>query len=126
MNDIKPENIQPAEKMLLIKIQEKATQTSSGLILAGDEKNTAPTVGEVLQVGKNSIYEKGDIVIFRRYAVDEIRYQDKEEEKVVYFIADSDALGKVAIDELPKVERYNAIKDKKELKIAKEKNEKRN
>ena len=112
MININPEHIVPSEKRLLIKVQEKATKTVNGIELAGNEQNTAPTIGIVLRAGKNSIYKQDDIVIFRRYAVDEIRYNENGIEKTVWFIEDSDALGKMESAE-EKDTRYNAIEEKK-------------
>lgn len=105
--------IVPSEKMILVEVQEKQMETSSGLILAGDEKNTAPVIGMVIAVGKNSIYKKGDTICYRRYSIDQLTFQNGDKEETIYFLADTDILA--TIEEVNKREAkdpYQAVNEK--------------
>ena len=107
INDIKPIGAR-----LLIKIQEKPTETDGGLILNDSASNSAPVMGEVIEVGDKSQIEIGMTVFFRRYAVDELKIpNDKGDEDVVFFIEDADVLGIIKKVEIIK-DKYKAIKDK--------------
>lgn len=116
--NIKTEDIIPTGKRLLIQPDEKATETEGGIILAGDEKNTAPVKGVIIRAGKDSEHHEGQTVLFRRYAIDELKIQDGIEEQIVYFLEDSDILGTVSSEvevELSREIKYPKIAEKKAI-----------
>jgi co-chaperonin GroES (HSP10) len=108
INEIKPLN-----DRILVKIQEKPTETEAGLILSDTASNSAPVMGEIIEVGDKSKLEVGTTVFFRRYAVDELKIPNEVgDEDVVYFLEDNDVLGFIKVEEIIK-NKYKAIKDKK-------------
>lgn len=115
--NIKSENIVPTGKRLLIQPDEKASETDGGIILAGDEKNTAPVKGLILKAGQGSVFMEGQTVLFRRYAIDELKIQNGYEEQIVYFLDDTDVLASIKDEvELSKEDKYPKIAELKAIK----------
>lgn len=117
MNDIDPKDIIPTSNRMVVIPDEKPNKTEGGLELGGNSTNNAPVKGTILTVGDKSQFTAGTIVLFRRYAIDELKIQTPTEEKTIYFLEDSDILGTVKVDELPidKSIKYPQITMKKEL-----------
>lgn len=106
INEIKPLN-----DRILVKVQEKPTETDGGLILNDSASNSAPVMGEIIEVGDKSKLEVGTTVFFRRYAVDELKIPNEVgDEDVVYFLEDNDVLGFIKVEEIIK-NKYKAIKE---------------
>ncbi len=80
-------NFQPLANRVLIEREEEVTTTASGIILPDNAKEK-PLQGKVLAVGPDAKEEgisEGDIVVFGKYAGNEITLDNKE-----YLILNSD------------------------------------
>lgn len=74
----------------------EVTQTAGGLEMAEDkEQNTAPVFGTVTAVADSSTVPVGTVLVFRKYAIDELKYQTPEGEKKIYLLDGRDILGVV-------------------------------
>lgn len=84
---------QPLGDRLLVKLPEAAEQTMSGIVLAGLEDGERPNQGVVMAVGPGARNAKaelnpmpvgpGDFVVFRKYAGEDIDFEDGAKYKVV-------------------------------------------
>ena len=123
--EINPNDILPSGARLLIAPDEKATETEGGIILGGDEKNSAPVKGTILATGPLSKFLVGTVVLFRRYSIDELKIQTSVGEQVVYFLDDQDILGSIKVDLPDNIIKYPKIAEKKELDQIKNADEKK-
>lgn len=118
MKNIKTNNITPTKGRLLVEVYEGENETSSGLEIVTAGANTAPVLGTLLKVGKDSTFTEGDIVFFRRYSTDELRINKGETEEVFYFIDESDVLGVLVEKNLSEPKQrsgdYSKIEEKKD------------
>jgi len=83
----------PLGDRLLVKLPEAAEQTMSGIVLAGLEDGERPNQGVVMAVGPGARNAKaelnpmpvgpGDFVVFRKYAGEDIDFEDGAKYKVV-------------------------------------------
>jgi chaperonin GroES len=83
----------PLGDRLLVKLPEPAEQTVSGIVLAGLEDGDRPNQGVVMSVGPGPLNAKaepnpmpvapGDFVVFRKYAGDEIDFEDGAKYRIV-------------------------------------------
>lgn len=116
MSRITPDQHYPTRNHLLIKIAEKTQETESGLITADTATNSAPVVGEVIRKGDQALFKVGEIVMFRRYSVDEIRVPTETgEDDIFYFIEDTDVLSVIKVEPLPEENKYEQIRERKTL-----------
>lgn len=92
--------LQPVHDHLIVEpVDPKETATASGIILPDTVDKEKPEQGKVVAVGPGKLLENGtrapmsakvgDIVVFKKYAPDEVKIKDKE----FLVIADSDVLG---------------------------------
>lgn len=78
--------IKPINTKILIEPDKEETQTESGILLADTVEKSKPMTGKVLSVGEDvQDIRKGDHIIFRIYAPDEV-----EENGKTYLILDID------------------------------------
>lgn len=67
----------PLHDKVLIKPKEMETSTATGIILPEISKAT-PESGMVVEVGKDvQIIKQGDVVLFKKYAPDEIKINNE-------------------------------------------------
>lgn len=86
--------IKPIGQRSLVEPYKAANSTESGLYLdTSTTDGSAPVKGTVLDVGEKSVLQKGDIIYFRRYSVDELKISTEKGEMVVCFVDDEDVLG---------------------------------
>jgi chaperonin GroES len=84
------QTIEPAQGYLLAKPSKKETQTASGFLLS-DQSAEAPKVAEVVAVGPDISYKVGDNVIYKPYAMTEIKLNGVEH----YLIENVDVIGRL-------------------------------
>jgi len=80
-------NFQPLANRVLVEREEEVTTTASGIIIPDNAKEK-PLQGKVLAVGPDAKEEginEGDVVVFGKYAGNEITLEGKE-----YLILNSD------------------------------------
>ena len=99
MNIIDVKNIVPERDGVIIKEFEKDTVTESGLELPESSTAGTPVIGQVIAVGEHSHFKVGDIVLFRRYSVDELTFQVDGKKQTVNFLTDSEVVAHVKKDE---------------------------
>lgn len=87
------QTIEPARGYLLAKPVKKDTQTQSGFLLS-DRSSEAPKLAEVVAVGKEVQYAVGETIIYKPYAMTEVKLNDVEH----YLIEEQDILGKLKND----------------------------
>ena len=81
--------LQPTGLRYVIEPYEAATETQSGLIMDNTSNTSAAKIkGTILEVGDGDNgrlckYKKGDIVYFRRYSIDELKYINESGEDVL-------------------------------------------
>jgi chaperonin GroES len=85
--------IEPAKGYLLAKPSKKETQTTTGFLLS-DRSAEAPKVAEVVAVGEDVTYVVGDSVIYKPYAMTEIKLDGVEH----YLIEQIDVIGRLKND----------------------------
>lgn len=74
-----------------------ATTEVSGIIIAGDQANSAPVRGTVIRIStKGSPFKVGEEIFFRKYAIDELKFTEVDMSNVsVYIIDEKEVLGVV-------------------------------
>lgn len=97
---IKKENIQPVGKRCLIETYKESSVTSSGFYRAEKEYEATPVVGTVFRAGTESSYKVGDIVMFRRYSLDELKFTDDTEEVSLNLVEDDEIVCLVTQDSI--------------------------
>lgn len=86
-------DISPCRHMVLVKPNEKPKEVG-GLILAGDQQNSAPVHGTVLRTNWRSPFKEGDTLYFRKYAIDELKFvSETGVEDTVFLIDEREVLG---------------------------------
>lgn len=97
--EIKKEQIHPSGYFLLIEPLKKPIESGSGLVLPENMHQSMPMIGSVLEVGpkivprwwqfwRTQAYYVGDILMFRRYSVDELETETSMATKEkVYFVS---------------------------------------
>lgn len=83
--------IEPTPGHVLVEPDEKPKE-ANGFLLAGDEQNSAPVRGDILEVGQGSAFEVGQTIYFRQYAVDELSYTDDSARKQTVWLVDENEI----------------------------------
>jgi len=111
--DIKTKDITPTEGRILVEIYEGEKETDSGIEIVSSGANQAPVVGKIIKCGKNTPFEDGDQVLFRRYAMDELTISTGVEDKKIYFLETSDILGVIKQEKVEgRIGNYSQIENK--------------
>ena len=85
--------LKPIGARVLIQPFQSADKTESGLIMENNSNTSAaPVKGSVIEAGDKSQFKKGDLLWFRRYAVDTLKVVTPEGEKEVNLVDDEDCL----------------------------------
>lgn len=85
---MKINDIEPTKGHVLVELPEKTTEVS-GVILAGDQANTAPVRGTVVRIPESgSPFATGEVIFFRKYAIDELKFNEEDMSEVSVFIVD--------------------------------------
>ena len=92
MLEIKVENIVPLKKFIIIEPLEAPTESESGLEMPEDTNPGTPTIGRVIKVGEDSQFKEGNLVFFRRYSVDELRFRTPSGESTVNLLQDDEVV----------------------------------
>ena len=88
-------SIKPTKGHVLVRPNEKPKEVG-GIILAGENQNSAPVYGEVLRANFWSPFRAGQTIYFRKYAIDELKFlAENGTEDVVYLIDEREVLGVV-------------------------------
>lgn len=87
------QNVQPVGRRMLIEIIKSGEKTSSGLLVAESQTNMAPVMGVVLRSGDECKFKEGDTVMFRRFAVDELKMTAEDTSQMsVHMIEEDEVL----------------------------------
>lgn len=74
---------------------ERIMETDSGIERA-DQGHSTPVKGKVVSAGAESRFKVGDVLLFRRYSVDELKMPAKDGTETVVFVAeDGDIVARV-------------------------------
>ncbi len=90
MNDIKVTDIQPVGDKIIIELYNRPKETTGGFILPEEANSSTPVLGKILAKGEDSIYDIGDMVFFRRYSVDELKFNVDGKQEIVSLISDEE------------------------------------
>lgn len=99
--DIVPENIYPVGPRLLLEVFKHATETREGLIMTESEGHATPTVGTVIRTGETSMYQVGDVLMWRRYGIDNIKVYTADGDKEVYLLEENEVIAKLVGQVVP-------------------------
>ena len=89
-------DIEPTKGHVLVELPE-ANKEVGGVILAGDQANTAPVRGTIIRIPElGSPFAVGEVVFFRKYAIDELKFNEEDLTEVqVYIVDEREILGAV-------------------------------
>jgi co-chaperonin GroES (HSP10) len=93
--------IKPSRGHYVISIPE-TTQTKAGLDLVDSHSNSAPVMGVVVSAPEavdGPVHEEGTVLLFRKYAVDELKFMTNDGEQKLFILEARDILG--TVDTLP-------------------------
>ena len=110
--------LKPIGKRLIIDVYEGAEKTEGGLELSNTQSNNAPVRGTVVRTRLDSDFVEGDIIYFRRFALDELKFTTETGEQTVYAIDEMDI---IAVEEKSFIAKPTA----REEKVKKNKNERK-
>ena len=89
-------DIVPCKKFILVKPLEKPTETDSGLVLPEQGFSPTPVVATVVAAGDESEFKIGDVVFFRRYSVDSLRFYETDGNLVeLNLLADEEIVARI-------------------------------
>ena len=95
MRKISTQDVEPVGNRVLIEVIEDAEVTESGLSLSTENSLQLPTMGKVIRAGSASEYSPGDILLFRRYALDELKFNMQGDEVKIYLADCEDVIGRI-------------------------------
>lgn len=93
--EIKIENIRPVGSFVLIEPVNRPEETSSGFIIPEEGYTPTPVIGKIIAVGEASIYKEGDMVFFRRYSIDELKFNTGGTQQIVSLISDDEIVATI-------------------------------
>lgn len=96
MDIISEQNIKPNAGFLLLEVPDKPTETVSGVLLASDDNNSVPMMAKIIATHAESTYKVGEMVLFRKYSVDEIKVKDKEGQKTFWLLETENVLATIS------------------------------
>lgn len=85
--------IQPIGKRVIIEPVE-ANETTNGFKLSDENSSMTPMRGTITALGDVDGFDVGEIIYFRRYSADELKYQTPEGEKKVFLVELDEILAK--------------------------------
>lgn len=98
---MKTENIIPTGDRYLIEIHKAAAKSSSGLLIENNSNvSAAPVLGTVLKAGDTGKFREGQLVMFRRYSVDELKFITEEGEQTVHIVEGSEIIAIIKSDDV--------------------------
>ena len=92
--EIDPKNVYPIGSRLLVEIDEGDKFSSTGLELSNANNFQMPVMGKVLKSGSDN-FKAGDILLFRRYAIDELELNVKGDKVKIYLVDEEDVIGQI-------------------------------
>ena len=87
--------IEPVGDRVLVENIEGDTKSKMGLELSDANGKELPIMGKVLAIGSESKFKVGDVLLFRRYAVDELKFNREGEETTIYLAEGVDVIGRI-------------------------------
>jgi co-chaperonin GroES (HSP10) len=92
---IDPNLIEPQGDYLLVEVVKAPSETDSGFELVNSESTSAtPMIARVIKAGAKCVILSSEVVVFRRYALDEVKIPSAEGDKSVYLLQESEVIGK--------------------------------
>lgn len=107
---IDPSLIKPVGDHLLIRTFVANDTTASGLTIVDNNSNSFPVSAEVIAAGPQSKYKVGDKVLYRRYALDELKVSSGGVTQTIAMLEDSDVLATYGDVDVPSRPPYDQIK----------------
>jgi co-chaperonin GroES (HSP10) len=86
-------NIQPTKNYCLVEIASTEIETASGIVQSEAQAYSTPVYGTVKKAGPESSFKEGDILFFRRYSVDELKFVTEKGEQILHLVQDPDVVG---------------------------------
>lgn len=81
-------DIQPTKGHVLVELPPATTEVN-GIILAGDQTNNAPVRGTIIRIPETgSPFGVGEVIFFRKYAIDELNFTEEDMSTTKVFIVD--------------------------------------
>lgn len=113
-------DIQPTKGHVLVELPARATQIGGIIIPDSTQANNAPVRGTVIRVPQEgSQFATGEVIFFRKYAIDELKFSEDDLSQVEVFIVDErEVLGvvrplEVKVDNTLEVRRESKHADDK-------------
>lgn len=87
------DNVIPVGDRYLIETYKAADESSTGLSME-NQNNTAnaPVIGTVLKAGDKGTFKVGEMVLFRRYSIDELKFINADGEQIVHIVEGSEII----------------------------------
>lgn len=94
---IDPEKIVPKGGYLLVEVYEPPKETSAGLeVFNSDALYATPVMAAITRTGEKSEYKVGDKVLFRRYALDELKLPTAEGEQKIFLLDEKEIIAHIS------------------------------
>lgn len=96
MDNFSVDQIQPLAKHILVKPIGRPTETSTGFVMPEEGWSPTPVVGLVIAAGEGSQFKVGQIVFFRRYSVDELKFISADgQNQIVNLLSDDEIVATI-------------------------------
>lgn len=90
------EKIKPQKDFVLIEPDViKQSETENGFVLPEEKYTPTPVLGRIIAVGPDSNLEVGQIVFFRRFSIDELKFNLDGKKHVVSLLSDDEIVAVV-------------------------------
>lgn len=87
------DNIKPKKNFIIVDPSSaRADETSSGFVLPEERYTPTPVIGTVRAVGPESEFKIGQTVFFRRFSIDELKFNVDGKKQVVSLISDDEVV----------------------------------
>jgi len=109
------DNIFPVGKRLLVETFKQAEESSEGLELGVGDGYATSVLGTVVRAGDGCMFTVGDILMWRRYSVDNLKVYTKDGEKEYSLIEENEVIAQVkagGVDTPKRVGDYKHITEK--------------
>lgn len=82
--------IEPLRDYCLVEIAKTDVETTSGIFISEAQAYSTPVFGTVKKAGPKSGFNPGDILFFRRYSVDELKFVTDEGDQTIFLVQTPD------------------------------------
>ena len=92
-------DIKPKKNFIVVDPKtSRPEETTTGFVMPEERYTPTPVIGTVLAVGPESEFHVGEVVFFRRFAIDELKFDVDGKKQVVSLISDDEVVAVVKKD----------------------------